>query len=546
VTLNGRDIYLGANGTKTSRDAYDRHVAEWLAFGRQLPTQASITIAELVARYLAHVDGDYASNEPRSIRLALKPVRQMYGETPASDFGPPALKTVRQHFIDRDLCRTEINKRIGRISRLFRWGAAEQLIPATVHQALKAVDGLKLGRGGVRESPKVKPVADAVVDAVQPFLSRQVAAMVELQRLTGMRPGEACQIRTWRDRPRRQALHRDGLLSASERPGLDSLAAQIPSGHPDHESSYRTSPRRSSHVPALRERLRTDRQQKRPCGLAVPKVPAAVRAARAMSQAGSRADGRGEVSTAAARPTKPALPNAALIPEELKARRQWVVWRYEFRDGKGTKIPYQAAHPRWKAKANVPSTWSTFDAACQAYMKGGFDGIGYVFSVDDPYFGMDVDNCLINGEVAAWALPHIEMVHATYGEVSPSGRGIKFIGKGKLPEDKGTRKNGFGPDANGAIELYESRRFFTITGNVFGGSSTIVELPEAAFTLYRVVKPEKTQGNGQAGANKPMETIPGPPVHRNGDGYHPNDDEVLRLIRKSKDSAKFDALWSGQ
>ena len=39
VTLNGRDHYLGPHGTKTSRDAYDRFVGEWLANGRRLPTE---------------------------------------------------------------------------------------------------------------------------------------------------------------------------------------------------------------------------------------------------------------------------------------------------------------------------------------------------------------------------------------------------------------------------------------------------------------------------------------------------------------------------
>jgi hypothetical protein len=246
------------------------------------------------------------------------------------------------------------------------------------------------------------------------------------------------------------------------------------------------------------------------------------------------------------RPTKPDEPNVDIIPEELKARRQWVVWRYEIRDERWTKIPYQPAHPKWKAKADDPTTWSTFDAAWQAYLNGGFDGVGYEFSTDDPYFGVDFDNCLSGGEVAPWVLPYVEMTQPTYGEVSPSGKGIKFVGRGKLPEDTGTRKKGFGPDGEGAIELYDHGRFFALTGNVFGDSSAIVELPEAAATLYRVVKPEKTRAKHQAGVCKPVETIPGLQADRNGNGHHPTDDEVLRLIGKSKDSAKFDALWSGQ
>jgi integrase len=67
-----------------------------------------------------------------------------------------------------------------------------------VHQALGTVQGLQKGRSQVRESKPVEPVADAVVDATLPFLNRHVCGLVEFQRLTGCRPGEACALR-WCD-----------------------------------------------------------------------------------------------------------------------------------------------------------------------------------------------------------------------------------------------------------------------------------------------------------------------------------------------------------
>jgi site-specific recombinase XerD len=79
---------------------------------------------------------------------------------------------------------------------MFKWAVANEKVPASVHHGLKAVDGLKRGRCDVRESPPVKPVPDAFVDAVLPHVSRQIAAMIELQRLTGMRPGEVVIMRT--------------------------------------------------------------------------------------------------------------------------------------------------------------------------------------------------------------------------------------------------------------------------------------------------------------------------------------------------------------
>ncbi len=74
--------------------------------------------------------------------------------------------------------------------RAFKWAVGEEMVPPSVHHGLKAVNGLRRGRADVRESEPVKPVPEAFVDAIRPHVARQVWAMVELQRLTGMRPGE--------------------------------------------------------------------------------------------------------------------------------------------------------------------------------------------------------------------------------------------------------------------------------------------------------------------------------------------------------------------
>jgi integrase len=163
--------------------------------------ESDLTVNELILAYLRHADSYYRKNgkptvEPGNIRLAVRPVRQLYGHTPAREFGPVALKAVRGAMAKADICRSEINRRIGRIVRAFKWAVSEELVPPSVHQALQTVPGLRRGRSDVRESQPVKPVPDAFVDAVRPHVSRQVWAMVELQRLTGMRPGEVCSMRT--------------------------------------------------------------------------------------------------------------------------------------------------------------------------------------------------------------------------------------------------------------------------------------------------------------------------------------------------------------
>ena len=151
-------------------------------------------------RALRHADSHYFKNgkptaEPGNIRLALRPLRKHYGHTAASKFGPVALKAVRQAMIEAGLCRSEVNRRVGRVVRAFKWAVSEELVPPRVHQAIQTVPSLRRGRADVRESKPVKPAPDAFVDAVRPFVARQVWAMVELQRLTGMRPGEAVAMR---------------------------------------------------------------------------------------------------------------------------------------------------------------------------------------------------------------------------------------------------------------------------------------------------------------------------------------------------------------
>ena len=92
--------------------------------------------------------------------------------------------------IDSGLARTTINQRVGRIVRLFKWAVENELVPPGVHHGLKAVAGLQKGRSEARETEPVRPVPDAPVEAIRPHVARQVWAMIELQRLTGMRPGE--------------------------------------------------------------------------------------------------------------------------------------------------------------------------------------------------------------------------------------------------------------------------------------------------------------------------------------------------------------------
>jgi integrase len=203
--LGGRhDVLLGEYGSEKSRLEYARIIAEWEAGDRRPPQQATtkdLSVNELILAFWKHAEEHYRqpdgtpTNELNDFRLSLKPLRELYGHTVAREFGPLALKAVRQKMIEARLCRGVINQRVGRIRRMFRWAVENELVTATVLHGLQAVSGLKKGRSQARETEPVKPVPEAFVNATLPYLLPPVAAMVRLQLVTGMRPGEVTILR---------------------------------------------------------------------------------------------------------------------------------------------------------------------------------------------------------------------------------------------------------------------------------------------------------------------------------------------------------------
>jgi len=202
-TIDGRDVYLGPWKSKASKIEYDRVIGEWLANGRCLPTDnnSDLRIVELVKAYWRHAHGYYFrpgenNGELGSIKLALHHLKKLYSQTRATDFGPLALKAVRQSMVDAGWSRRYVNCQVNRIRRVFKWATEMEMVPPSVHHGLQAVAGLKAGRSDAPESAPVLPVPDATVDATLLHVSPTIGAMIQLQRLTGMRPGEVCAMRT--------------------------------------------------------------------------------------------------------------------------------------------------------------------------------------------------------------------------------------------------------------------------------------------------------------------------------------------------------------
>ncbi len=140
------------------------------------------------------------------------------------------------------------------------------------------------------------------------------------------------------------------------------------------------------------------------------------------------------------------------IPDELKARPQWVVWKAV--GEKPDKVPFSARSGR-KASSTDLMTWSTFEEALEAYEDGEYAGLGFVFSSADPYTGIDLDNCVNeDGEIAVWALEIIRYFDS-YTELSCTAGGLHIIVRGEIPNRR-----------KGDVEVYSSKRFFTVTGHV--------------------------------------------------------------------------------
>jgi integrase len=205
VVLDGKSVYLGKWDTPESRAEYARVIGEWLASRRHLPPQAGApadpTVNEVLLAFWRHGERHYRhpdgtpTGELDNFRDALKPLRRLYGHTPACDFGPLALRAVQQAMVDAGLARKTVNARVGRIRRVFRWAASVEMLPVTVIQSLQTVPPLQRGRCSARETEGVKPVSWEHVQCTLPQLSRPLKAMVQVMHYSNCRAEDVVVMR---------------------------------------------------------------------------------------------------------------------------------------------------------------------------------------------------------------------------------------------------------------------------------------------------------------------------------------------------------------
>ncbi len=214
ATGRARDFWLGDYGTPESRELYHRLIAEWELRGRRWPIlpgeipqaagPAAMTIDELLIEYRRWAERYYCPEHITVLKMVFAVLRKYYGSTPAADFGPNKLRMLRDQMILGDAnadpprkpwSRKCINTAVQRIRHLFKWAAARELIPPTIHQALSTLEPLKRGRTAARETKRIGPVSRELLWSSFRHMSRPVRTLVRLQLLTGARAGELVGMR---------------------------------------------------------------------------------------------------------------------------------------------------------------------------------------------------------------------------------------------------------------------------------------------------------------------------------------------------------------
>lgn len=216
------------------------------------------------------------------------------------------------------------------------------------------------------------------------------------------------------------------------------------------------------------------------------------------------------------------------IPEDLKSWPQWVLWKgipSTKRPGKIDKIPYQVSGDY--AKTNDSKTWATFENAVKVFQTGKYDGIGFVFTEDCPYSGVDIDGCIEDGRIETYAKDLLVRLNS-YTELSPSGKGFHTIVKGKKNPGSRSRKQNTGKD----VEIYSSGRFFTITGHRFESTPDTIEdrqdvLNKICEELFESEKPASSPKIDTSSLSM-------------------SDNDVLFRAKAAKNSQKFNDLWEGR
>lgn len=274
-TLSGRDHYLGEHNSPESCAKYRRLIREYVNADFRMPLAPEAepyTVAKLCDEYLSHAEAFYR-NPDRSptrtvenVKLALRALFEFAADVDANEFGPKLFANFRDHLASSGLARATANDRIKIVRRAFKWAVEQERVAPSVLHGLSAVSGLRRGRSPARETEPVRPAPEADIAAALPHMPPPVRAMVELQLLSGARPGEIVLLRA-RDIDRtgrvwifRPAQHKNSWRGQEREIYLGPKAQEILCQwlRPGFQDGHVFSPREAERM--RREQARTERR----------------------------------------------------------------------------------------------------------------------------------------------------------------------------------------------------------------------------------------------------------------------------------------------
>jgi putative DNA primase/helicase len=210
------------------------------------------------------------------------------------------------------------------------------------------------------------------------------------------------------------------------------------------------------------------------------------------------------------------------VPPALAEYKQWVLWKSVDVNGRSAKLPISA----WSGKAaacNKPETWTSFRHVCYALRKYKAEGIGFVFTEQDPFCGVDLDNCRNeDGSFHVGAMNVVSKLNS-YTEVSPSRAGLHVLVRATI-SGAGRRTND--------LEVYRTGRYFTITGKHLSSSPKRIERRQAELDL--LIRERFTDAATQW---KPQPT-------RLQIGSQ-SDQELIQRAVRARSGGRFEKLWAG-
>jgi len=212
------------------------------------------------------------------------------------------------------------------------------------------------------------------------------------------------------------------------------------------------------------------------------------------------------------------------IPERLQSYPQWVVWNYAVVDEEIKKPPFSPKTGKLASVRN-PATWGSFQEVQTAYETGHFAGVGIVLTADMGIVGIDIDHCIVDGQIQEEAHRILTTINS-YADRSPSDTGIRIMLEGKLPGVYRRRGN---------IELYEDMRYLTLTGHRIANTSQDVQPRyRELYGLYqRIFQRDTAKRIENTGVGVRRDLSASYPVTR-------SDEQVLQKALQAKMRQTFD------